>query len=176
LLTDISSANVIDNTHLSILFTSNKGSSLEATSGFGGNNDTLDITTGFSVDNAGNPAVSDSISNAVLSTSIAGQSEIFLGAFGKLIRPVQADGGNWYYYWDRSGNGESTGNDSTTHNVLDAIFNQDINGNVNPVRNVDNSFESTDTYRYATINGVSLALPTVGGYPHIEVQVLIQLE
>jgi hypothetical protein len=166
LLNDIISANVTDSTHLSIVFTIAKGASLEATSNFGGGNDTLDITTGFAIDTAGNPATSDAISNAVLSTSVAGQSVIDLGAFGKLIAPIQADGGNWYYFWDRSGNGSSTnsgrlflGNDFTTHNVLDSIFTEDINGVVNPAANAG----TTDTYRYATINGVRLALPTVGG-------------
>jgi hypothetical protein len=51
------------------------------------------------------------------------------------------------------------GNDFTTHNVLDSIFTEDINGVVNPAANAG----TTDTYRYATINGVRLALPTVGG-------------
>jgi hypothetical protein len=166
LLNDIISANVTDSTHLSIVFSIAKGASLEATSNFGGGNDTLDIANGFAIDTAGNPATSDAISNAVLSTSVAGQSVIDLGAFGKLIAPIQADGGNWYYFWDRSGNGSSTnsgrlffGNDFTSHNVLDSIFTEDINGVVNPAANAG----TTDTYRYATINGVRLALPTVGG-------------
>jgi hypothetical protein len=47
--------------------------------------------------------------------------------------------------------------DNTTHDVLDAIFNQDINGVVGGGGN------ATDTYRYATISGVHLALPTAGG-------------
>jgi hypothetical protein len=47
--------------------------------------------------------------------------------------------------------------DITTHDVLDGIFNQDINGVVGGGGN------TSDTYRYATINGVHLALPTVGG-------------
>jgi hypothetical protein len=166
LLNDIISANVTDSTHLSIVFTTAKGASLEATSNFGGGNDSLDITTGFAIDKAGNPATSDAISNASLSTSVAGQSVIDLGTFGKLIAPVQADGGNWYYYWDRSGDGSSTnsgnlngGKDFTSHNILDAIFKEDLAGVMNPVANTD----TTDTYRYATINGIRLALPTVGG-------------
>jgi hypothetical protein len=89
---------------------------------------------------------------------------IDLGSYGKLIAPVQVDGGKWYYFWDLSGDGTSVntgplngGADYTTHDVLDGIFNQDINGVVGGGGN------TSDTYRYATINGVHLALPTVGG-------------
>ena len=76
---------------------------------------------------------------------------------------MQVDGGKWYYYCDLSGNGTSAnsgalngGVDYTTHDLLDAIFNQDINGLIGGGGN------TTDTYRYATINGVHLALPTYG--------------
>ncbi len=96
--------------------------------------------------------------------SVAGQSVIDLGSYGKLIAPVQVDGGKWYYFWDCSGDGTSAntgslngGRDYTTHDVLDGIFNQDINGVTGGGGN------TTDTYRYATINGIKLALPTVGG-------------
>ena len=41
--------------------------------------------------------------------------------------------------------------------MLDSIFNQNINGVVGGGGN------TTDVYRYATLNGVHLALPTVGG-------------
>ncbi len=94
---------------------------------------------------------------------------IDLGAYGKLIAPVQVDGGSIYYYWDRNGNGiadttptNATG-DYMTHDVLDAIFNHDINGVVNTtVLNADGNYGTTDVYRYATLNGIKLALPTVG--------------
>jgi len=89
-----------------------------------------------------------------------GQQIIDLGSYGKLIAPVQVDGNNWYYFWDRSGDGTSidgTGEaDKVGHDVLDGIFNQDINGNVG-------SGNTDDTYRFATLNGVRLALPTMGG-------------
>ena len=94
----------------------------------------------------------------------AGQAVIDLGSYGKLIAPVQVDGGNWLYYWDRSGDGSSAdsgslngGVDYASHDVLDGIFNQDINRNTGGGGNTDN------TYRYATLNGVHVALPTVGG-------------
>ena len=100
----------------------------------------------------------------VVEASLAGQAVIDLGAYGRLIAPVQVDGGNWFYYWDRSGDGTDAnlgslngGLDSTTHDVLDSIFNQNINGVVGGGGN------TTDVYRYATLNGVHLALPTVGG-------------
>jgi hypothetical protein len=84
-----------------------------------------------------------------------GQSLIDLGSYGKLIAPVNF-GGNFYYYWDRSGDGTSAGADTTTHPVLDGIFNKDINGNTG------GGGDTTDIYRYATLNDVRLALPKVG--------------
>jgi hypothetical protein len=100
-----------------------------------------------------------------------GQAVIDLGSYGKLLAPVQVDNGNWYYFWDRSGNGLAGGTggslnggvDTVTHNVLDGIFNQNVNGTVNTtVANSDGTYGTTDTYRYATLNGVKLALPTAG--------------
>jgi hypothetical protein len=92
----------------------------------------------------------------------AGQAVIDLGASGKLIAPIEVEG-KWYYFWDRNGDSTSNGSDITTHDVLDAIFNHDINGVTNTtVPNADGLFGTTDTYRYATINGVQLALPTLG--------------
>lgn len=84
--------------------------------------------------------------------SLAGQSVIDLGADGQLTNPVQV-GGNWYYYWKSREHDHSGG--------LDALFNHDINGVTNTtVANVDGQYGTTDTYRYATINDVRLALPT----------------
>jgi len=116
------------------------------------------------------------ISNDDTAPSIfVGQPVIDLGAeYGKLIYPVQVDRGHYYYYWDRSGDGSSANTqgsgyanniDQVDHDWLDKLFQQDVNGqsrtgdtNLYPVPpgNTDN------TYRYATINGVRLALPTVG--------------
>ncbi|TAN48319.1 MAG: hypothetical protein EPN21_15225 [Methylococcaceae bacterium] len=101
------------------------------------------------------------------SSSQAGQAMIDLGAeYGKLIKPVYVDG-HWYYYWDRNGNGVSgyddtpgagysNSTDTTTHDVLDDLFIQDVNGATGGSGNTDN------TYRYATLNGVKVALPTQG--------------
>jgi hypothetical protein len=167
-LADISSAVVTDGTHLTVVLSTAKGTALEATAGFNntGGNDTLDITAGFAKDIAGNAASTDAVANAALTITpppVTGDAVIDLGGYGKLIAPVQVEG-KWYYHWDRSGDGISGGEDLTTHNVLDGIFNQDINGVTNTtVANADGNFGTTETYRYATINGVQLALPTASG-------------
>jgi hypothetical protein len=94
-----------------------------------------------------------------------GQAEIDLLSYGKLIKPVQVEG-KWYYFWDRSGDGTSAdvgalngGVDTVSHDTLDSIFKYDINGNLNPEAGTN----TNSVYRYATINGVQLALPTVNG-------------
>jgi hypothetical protein len=95
---------------------------------------------------------------------------IDLGSHGQLIAPVQVEG-KWYYYWDRDKDGSafnggttSDPGDWTSHDVLDGLFNQDINGVTNTtVANLDGQYGTTDTYRYGTINGVRLALPTLNG-------------
>jgi hypothetical protein len=47
---------------------------------------------------------------------------------------------------------------------LDGIFNKNIGGLVNTSKaNADGLFGTTDIYRYATIDGLLLALPTLGG-------------
>jgi len=164
-LGDISSATVTDATHLTIVLSSVKGAALEATSDFGkaiggAGLDTLDISAGFARDAAGNAATTDAAANAALTvtTPAAGDSVIDLGTSGKLIAPAQVEG-KWYYYWDRSGNGTSGVEDQTTHDVLDGIFKYDSTGNLNPAAGTD----TTESYRYGTINGVQLALPTANG-------------
>jgi hypothetical protein len=94
---------------------------------------------------------------------------IDLGSYGQLIAPVQVEG-KWFYYWDRDKDGSaldgstSDPGDWTSHDVLDGLFNQDINGVSNTtVANADGRFGTTDTYRYGTINGVRVALPTLNG-------------
>jgi len=95
-------------------------------------------------------------------TSHAVEAVIDLGSYGKLIAPVQVDG-HWYYYWDRSGDGTSAntgslndGRDSVPYYVLHDTFSQDINGVTGGNGN------TTDTFRYAILNGVRVALPTDG--------------
>lgn len=87
---------------------------------------------------------------------------ISLGSYGLLIAPVNVDG-KWYYYWDRSGDGTSAGLDLTTHDMLDVLFNHDVNGNINTtILNYDGIYGTTDDYRYGELNGVKLAVPTIG--------------
>lgn len=99
------------------------------------------------------------------SSSAQVKSVIDLGPnYGKLIAPVNVDG-HLYYYWDRSGDGtkeniKGAGYNNTVdridHDTLDRLFIEDINGQTGSNGNTDN------TYRYATINGVHVALPTCG--------------
>ena len=93
------------------------------------------------------------ISTAVASSTIA--PTIDLGSYGKLIRPLQVDGGKIYYYWDKNGDGGING-DYFSHVELNQIFTQDVNG-------VVGSGTTTDVYRFSTINGIRVALPTMGG-------------
>ena len=102
------------------------------------------------------------VSTAATPASSGVASVINLGSGnGQLIAPVQVDGGKWYYYWDRDGSGSaniadyfsSSGN--YTFSQLFAVFKEDVNGVVGASTN--------NTYRYATLNGVRLALPTIGG-------------
>jgi hypothetical protein len=113
-------------------------------------------------DAAGN--TSAATSNFTVIGYTAGQSTIDLGTYGKLIAPVNVDG-KWYYAWDMNGDGAHNSSpasgtnyqrDYTTHNVLDGLFNQNIGGTTGGDGNTNN------TYRYATLNGVRVALPTIG--------------
>ena len=127
----------------------------EAPTDSGGNNVyELSVTATDAAGNTSTQAVAVTVTDVV--ESLAGQSVIDLGSYGKLIAPVQVDGGKWYYYWDRSGDGTNAGADGSDHDLLDQIFNYDSNGDQNP------GADTTDQYRYATLNGVKLALPTIG--------------
>ena len=90
---------------------------------------------------------------------LPGDAIIDLGVYGKLIAPVQVDGGHWYYLWDKNSNGSVDINDYLNHKYLDSIFVEDANG----VTRSDPYAGTTDTFRYATINGIKLALPTING-------------
>jgi hypothetical protein len=92
----------------------------------------------------------------------AGDAVIDLGAGnGQLIAPVQVDGGKWFYHWDVSGDGTAFDKDANENSAdhvlgwkLHDIFNKDVNGVQGP--------GTSETYRYATLNGIHLALPTIG--------------
>lgn len=106
------------------------------------------------------------------SSSKSCQPVINLGPdYGKLIFPVQVDGGRCYYYWDRSGDGTSddikgagynNSSDYASHDTLNQIFARDINGKTDGHELIDNTYLTDNTYRYATINGVHVALLTIG--------------
>ncbi len=125
----------------------------------------LNVIATDAAGNATTQAVAITVTDVV--ESLAGQSVIDLGGFGKLIAPVQVEGA-WYYYWDRSGNGTSAntgslngGADFTTHDVLDGIFTSTLS-EVN-AGTVGTGTNTTDLIRYATLNGVKVALPTANG-------------
>ena len=161
-LGDIVSATAADNTHLTVVLTTAKGALLEATRYYGGtalnNIDTLDITAGFAKDFAGTLRPTDAKANATLSVSAfaAGDAVIDLGLGGQLIKPVQVDGGKFYYFWDRSGDGIANLEDATSHNSLDSNFTLNTDGAVGTVGETDN------TFRFADVLGVKVALPTLG--------------
>ena len=81
----------------------------------------------------------------------------------QLIAPVQVEG-KWYYHLDRNNDGTIAGDvytkdgDAVTAPYLLSdvytLFKQDINGVDGP--------STGHTHRYATVNGVKLALPTLG--------------
>jgi len=171
LASDILSAIVISDTQLRVTLTPTKAAALEATKGYGGAViDTLDIATGFVSNAAGLLAKTDGVENAPLSVSliVPGDKVIDLGANnGQLIFPVNVDG-KWYYYWDRSNDGSALGADKVTHDVLDGIFKYDSLSQLNPSLGTN----TTDTYRYGTLNNINLALPTLGGAPIPKVSLL----
>jgi hypothetical protein len=95
-------------------------------------------------------------------------SIIDLGSLGQLIAPVNVEG-KWFYHLDRNRDGTIGGdfftkdgeityaevntNPYSLSEIYD-LFKQDVNGVAGSSTN--------DTYRYATVNGVKLALPTLG--------------
>ncbi|MDD5717658.1 MAG: hypothetical protein PHW64_07620 [Sulfuricurvum sp.] len=89
---------------------------------------------------------------------------ISLGSYGNLILPIQV-GGKWFYYLDRdknglAGNSSVANNDDVNASFVYTTFVQDINGTTGTV--TVNGFKTTNTYRYATLNGIKVALPTSG--------------
>ncbi len=141
----------------------------------------VDHLNGIVTDAAGN-ALGDAaaVTQAYdIPTYTPGQAVINLGEYGNLIAPVFVDG-NWYYAWDLNGDGvhnstqdaagkfASNGSaantsgtgyqyDYMTHDVLDGIFRFASNFTT---QDTDN--DTDNTHRFAQINGVKLALPTIG--------------
>jgi hypothetical protein len=161
---DISSVKVTDSTHLTVVLTSTKGAALDAARHYAGVGpdgvaDALDISAGFAKDLAGNASTTDAVANAPLtvSTPVAGDAVIDLGSYGQLINPVQVDGGNYYYYWDRNADGLANAGDLASHDYLDGVFKY-----LNDATTLSTLTNSTEASRYVTLNGVKLALPTLG--------------
>ena len=163
---DIASAKVTSDTGLTVVLNSAKAAALETADGFDstsaavGNADKLILAT-----NAANTY--SNAANVSVRQSLAGQLTIDLGNDGKLVAGVQVEG-KWYYHWDRSGDGTianlgslNGGGDTSNHDTLDGIFTQtlaELNAGI-----TGTGTNTTDTIRYATLNGVQVALPTYGG-------------
>ncbi len=104
---------------------------------------------------------------------------ISLGEYGTLIAPVHVDD-KWYYVWDLNGDGvhdlsansngkfdangsviNPAGNgwqyDYMTHDVLDDIFKYSSD-----FTTLNTDKDTDDEHRFAQLNGVKLALPTIG--------------
>ena len=136
-------------------------------------NDTLDepmegykVEVGY-LDSANNNAFVK-LGEALTSIAASDQgpaSVVDLGAFGKLIAPVQVDGGQTYYHWDRNGNGNSQGDSFQTSptgqtfalSEVYNLFKQNTSGAVGSA--------TDESFRYSVINGVKLALPRLGVSP-----------
>jgi hypothetical protein len=89
-----------------------------------------------------------------ISASLAEPGLVDLGNYGTLISPVTVNG-KTYYHWDLSGNRTADdggslngGTDRVTHEYLDTVF----NGGADTT--------AVDNKRTATLNGVTVRLPT----------------
>ncbi|MDT7524485.1 Ig-like domain-containing protein [Rhodoferax sp. TBRC 17198] len=87
--------------------------------------------------------------NFTTSNSQPGDASISLGSMGKLIAPIQVEG-NWYYFYDKSGNGVA--------DSADAISLEQLAINLGTIASA-----ITESNRTFTINGVTVKLPTYGG-------------
>jgi hypothetical protein len=109
-----------------------------------------------------------------------GQAVIDLGEYGQLINPVNVDG-QFYYAWDLNGDGVhnnqrvSTGKFDETGVVVNAagsgfqfdfLTRHDVLDNLfvfqNDLATAKSVADTTNDHRFATLNGVKLALPTLG--------------
>ncbi|MEN9669927.1 MAG: hypothetical protein RL018_204, partial [Pseudomonadota bacterium] len=85
-------------------------------------------------------------------------------SLGKLIAGKTV-GGRLYYFWDKNGDGIANIEDATTMDDLAKIFRYDAAGKINTNNGADQVGYITDNYRFATLNGMKLALPTFGAIP-----------
>ncbi|MCW5653674.1 cadherin repeat domain-containing protein [Hydrogenophaga sp.] len=106
--------------------------------------------------------MSDASDASNTNASKAGDDVIDLGELGQLIKGVQVEG-KWYYVLDVNRDGAHGVGDSTTHDALDAVFRYNAAGQVETEANAVGLVGDTDdTFRYATLGGLRLALPTQG--------------
>lgn len=123
---------------------------------------TVELEVGSIKDLNGNEYTGTSYYNFSTKSLTPGQSIISLGSAGKLIYPVQVDGGHWYYYLDKNGNGKADdGADDYNTSDVGLIFKEGLDGSINPNFRSYGSIDST--YHYATINGVKISLPSLNG-------------
>ena len=88
---------------------------------------------------------------------------IDLGKYGNLIAPVEV-GSDMYYYWDRSGDGTANAADFVpNHDFLDSLFIY-----ASDFVTANPSVDTTDVYRFASIEGLTLALPSLQEFQAIE--------
>jgi hypothetical protein len=111
--------------------------------------------------------VTDVASDSEGYQSPKGQSVIDLGSFGKLILPVEVEG-KTYYYWDRSGDGTISNGGQLNAGVdtVDVPSQAAVNGLfkfASDFTTQNSGSNPTDTFRFATLNGVRVALPTFDG-------------
>ena len=129
--------------------------------------DTTSGTTGNYADTTagtgGSTAFSTTTDTADISVTLpAPPAVIDLGADGKLILPIQVEG-HTYYFWDRDGDGVAYYGDAVEHTTLSSIFTHNAAGQIENGGNaVGTEGVMDDTFRFATINGVTIALPTLG--------------
>jgi hypothetical protein len=151
--------------------------------------DSFDMNAGFFKDKAGNAGTA-SKNNAYGDVIDLGTDSLGI-SLGNLIAPIvlnesQVYGGpKVFYFWDRNGderytapavadaiyNGNNTNTDKVSHNNLDGIFTQTLEtindaGPLNSSSTVQSNTlnpdaSTTDLRRYANLNGVNAALPTV---------------
>jgi hypothetical protein len=123
-----------------------------------GSNNIYDLT--ITASDGTNTSTAQAVQITVTNVAELGDSIISLGTgMGQLINPILVDNGISYYYWDKDSSGTANAADMVTHDYLDTIFTLDVSGVSNPGLN------TTDAYRYATLNSVNVALPTVGFTP-----------
>ncbi|MFD2110464.1 cadherin repeat domain-containing protein, partial [Thiorhodococcus fuscus] len=171
-LGDIVSAKATSDTSLTIALTSAKAAALAATSGYGGVNDTLDVSAGFARDRAGNAATTDAKANAVI--TIAGAdttpptTTIASGAYAEDTRTLTLTG---THFDDLLESGEGANTDIKGR--LDwSKLSWDINGDDATTTNVGftladiGSAKVTDASHLSIVltQPKALALTTTAGY------------